>query len=489
MPFYRPKSFLKLVLIGFALVMLPLIVAIIVATIRVERIAEQSQRTVSRAVQVLQGSRTLAEQATAMERYIKQFQVLGDESLFHAYVETHDKFQQVAHNLVAIIRDEAQEQQLAALTTKEQSLFETVQTHLRQPDQLTALTPEFTTLKELARAIRTENDKLTDHDTEVMREEVATVQHLFIWQAVGLICGAVVFSAIFVGLIARPIHQIDHAIQRLGAGEFATAIQITGPHDLQYLGQRLNWLRGRLRELEDEKRKFLQHVSHELKTPLTALREGTALLEEEVVGHLNEAQREIVDILQDNGTQLQKLIEDLLNFHLAQVRNAALDMQPMSLDRVLDEVLTDQKLAIMSKEIAVHLAVAQVSLLGDREKLRIAIDNLLSNAVKYSPRGGTISISLAQEAGNVVLDVVDTGPGIAAQDKPRVFEAFYQGTAAYEGHVKGSGLGLAIAREYVTAHHGRLDIIDDKSQGAHLRMTLPTSYGKEIVCSTTELGQ
>jgi len=305
------------------------------------------------------------------------------------------------------------------------------------------------------------------------------VQHLLVWQAVALILGAVVFSAIFVRLIARPIHQIDHAIQRLGAGEFATAIHITGPYDLQYLGQRLNWLRGRLRELEDEKRKFLQHVSHELKTPLTALREGTALLEEEVVGRLSDAQREIVDILEENGTQLQKLIEDLLNFQLAQARHALLDMQPVSLDRVLDEVLTDQKLAMMAKEIEVNRVAAQVSLLGDRDKLRIAIDNLLSNAVKYSPCGGTISVSLTQDASHVILDVVDTGPGIAAQERPRVFEAFYQGKAAYEGHVKGSGLGLAIAREYVIEHHGQLEIIDDVSQGAHFRMTLPTSNGKE----------
>ena len=485
MPFYRPKSFVKLVLSGFVLGMLPLVVAIIDATIRVDRLAEKSQRTISRAVQVLQGSRTLAEQATAMERYVKQFQVLGDESLFHAYVETHDKFQQVTHNLAAIIRDAAQEQQLVTLITREQALFETVQAHLRHPDQFTALTPEFTRLKELARAIMAENDKITDRDTEVMRDEVATVRRLLMWQVLGLILGAVVFSAIFVRLIARPIHQIDHAIQRLGAGEFATAIQITGPHDLEYLGQRLNWLRGRLRELEDEKRKFLQHVSHDLKTPLTAVREGTALLEEEVVGQLNDAQREIVEILQQNGIQLQKLIEDLLNFHLAQARNAALDMQPVFLDRVLDEVLTDQKLALMGKEIAVHLTATPVSLRGDREKLRLAIDNLLSNAVKYSPRGGTINVCLAHDAGNVVLDVVDTGPGIAAEDKPRVFEAFYQGAAAYEGHVKGSGLGLAIAREYVTAHHGRLEIIDDRPQGAHVRMTLPTSNGKEIACSTT----
>jgi len=481
MPFYRPKSFLKLVLSGFVLGMLPLIVAIIDATVRVDRLAERSQRTIARAVQVLQGSRTLAEQATAMERYVKQFQVLGDESLWQAYVETHDKFQQVAHNLAAIIRDAGHEQQLASLTAQERTLFEAVQAHLRQPDQLTALTPEFTTLKELALAILAENDKITTQDTEMMREEAATVQRLFLWQAVALVLGAVVFSAIFVGLIARPIRQIDHAIQRLGAGEFTTAIQITGPHDLQYLGQRLNWLRGRLYELEDEKRTFLQHVSHELKTPLTALREGTALLEEEVVGQLNNAQREIVDILQQNGTQLQKLIEDLLNFHLAQARHATLDVQPVALEGVLDEVLTDHKLAMMAKEIDVSLAAAPVSLLGDREKLRIAIDNLLSNAVKYSARGGTIKVALTQDTDSVVLDVVDSGPGIAAQDKPRVFEAFYQGMAAYEGHVKGSGLGLAIAREYVTAHQGRLEIVDDVSQGAHFRMTLPTGNGKETV--------
>src|SRR5919204_296426 len=372
MPFYRPKSFLKLVLIGFALGMLPLLVAIIDATIRVDRLADQSQRTISRAVWVLQGSRTLAEQATAMERYVKQFQVLA------------------------------------------------------------------------------------------------------------LILGAMVFSAIFVGLIARPIHQIDSAIQRLGAGEFATAIQITGPHDLEYLGQRLNWLRGRLRELEDEKRKFLQHVSHELKTPLTALREGTALLEEGVVGELNEAQHEIVEILEQNGTQLQKLIEDLLNFHLAEARLAALDLQPLQLDRMLEDVLNDHKLAMRAKDIEVQLLAAPVVVRGDREKLRTAIDNLVSNAVKYSPRGGTIRAALTHEAGDVIVDISDTGPGIADEDKPRVFEAFYQGAAAYEGHVKGSGLGLAIAREYVAAHHGQLEIVDDVSQGAHFRLTLPTSNNKEM---------
>jgi len=188
---------------------------------------------------------------------------------------------------------------------------------------------------------------------------------------------------------------------------------------------------------------------------------------------------EIVDILEQNGMQLQKLIEDLLNFHLAEARLAALDLQPLQLDRMLEDVLNDHKLAMRAKDIEVQLVAAPMVVRGDREKLRIAIDNLVSNAVKYSMRGGTIRAALTHEAGDVILDISDTGPGIADEDKPRVFEAFYQGAAAYEGHVKGSGLGLAIAREYVAAHHGQLEIVDDVSQGAHFRLTLPTSNSKE----------
>lgn len=481
MPFYRPRSFLQLVLSGFALVMLPLIVAVIIATIRVDRLADQSQRTVSRTVQVLQISRTLAEQATAMERYLRQFQALGGESLFQAYTETHDKFQQGSHNLSTIIRDAVQEQQLLALRRKEQGIFEAVQTHLRHPELLSTLTPEFTLLKEMVRTMLVDNDKITDMDTEAMREEATKVQQILGWQALAFILGAVGFSGLFIGLIARPIRQIDQAIQRLGAGEFTTGITITGPRDLQYLGERLNWLRSRLCELEDEKRKFLQHVSHELKTPLTALREGTALLEEGVVGSLNEAQHEIVDILEQNGVQLQKLIEDLLNFHLLQARTTSLRRQRVPLGQLLDEVLNDHKLAMMAKALTVERAITPVALWVDKEKLRIAIDNLLSNAVKYSPQEGTIYVSLSHDTTRVFLDVIDRGPGIPVQDQTRIFEAFYQGKTTYEGHIKGSGLGLAIAREYVTLHQGQLEIVADGGQGAHFRMTLPLRTAKELV--------
>jgi two-component system, NtrC family, sensor histidine kinase GlrK len=110
---------------------------------------------------------------------------------------------------------------------------------------------------------------------------------------------------------------------------------------------------------------------------------------------------------------------------------------------------------------------------GDDAKLRAVIDNLMSNALKYSPDGGKIRIILQRHNGCAVLDVMDSGPGIALTERDRVFEAFYQGQQRQGGHIEGSGLGLSIAREYLMAHQGTIELIDDVSQGAHFRVTLP----------------
>ena len=122
----------------------------------------------------------------------------------------------------------------------------------------------------------------------------------------------------FTILIARPIRQIDAAIRRLGQADFSVPVQVGGPEDLQQLGERLDWMRQRLADLEQQKNRFLRQMSHELKTPLTALREGAELLSEEVVGKLTPEQREIAEILRHNSIELQKLIEDLLSYGASQ---------------------------------------------------------------------------------------------------------------------------------------------------------------------------
>jgi two-component system sensor histidine kinase GlrK len=102
------------------------------------------------------------------------------------------------------------------------------------------------------------------------------------------------------------------------------------------------------------------------------------------------------------------------------------------------------------------------------------IDNLFSNAVKYSLDGGTIQVSLQCQDDCAVLDVVDAGPGLGDTDKDKIFEAFYQGDSPSGGYaMKGNGLGLAIVREYLSAHEGTIELVDDLPSGAHFRVTLP----------------
>ena len=110
---------------------------------------------------------------------------------------------------------------------------------------------------------------------------------------------------------------------------------------------------------------------------------------------------------------------------------------------------------------------------ADKEKLRTVAANLVSNAIKYSPDGGIISLALHPEGDKVVLDVEDAGPGIPPEDRDRIFDWFYQGEHVHRGRVSGSGLGLAIAREFVLAHGGRIEVVDDLAAGAHFRVTLP----------------
>jgi two-component system sensor histidine kinase GlrK len=101
------------------------------------------------------------------------------------------------------------------------------------------------------------------------------------------------------------------------------------------------------------------------------------------------------------------------------------------------------------------------------------MDNLLSNAVKFTPRGGTISIAARSERSQLVLEVMDSGPGIPAEERTRIFEAFYQGKAPQGGHVKGTGIGLSVVTEFVNAHGGSIQILESKAGGAHFRVRLP----------------
>lgn len=488
---YYPRSFFKLLLLALAVVALPLILAFVNAALYVERLADQSQTLVVQAAQAARGSRLLMEQVTTLERAVRQYLILGDAAILENYENLRQRFRSNAGELSLLPLDEAQLHELNRTIDREQALFEMLRKLPRggavAPAQRDALVEGYLELSGLARSVLEVSNALIDREVEQLRATADRAQRILWWQLFATVPVGILLAVIATILIARPIRQLDHAIRSLGSGELTGGagdlggrIRVGGPADLVYLGDRLEWLRGRLLELEEQKQRFLRHVSHELKTPLTSLREGAELLADGTAGELTPAQREIVAILRRQSAELQRLIGDLLDYQRARDELARLDMAPMDFADVVRHAAADQHLAAAARNVCIDLDLQSAPLRADADKLRVVVDNLLSNAVKYSPDDGVVKVVLRHEGEDRVLDVRDRGPGIAVAERERVFDWFFQGRRSHHGRVQGSGLGLAITRDLVLAHGGRIDVVDhaesgDEGGGAHFRVRLPFS--------------
>jgi two-component system sensor histidine kinase GlrK len=475
---YHPKSISRLIMTGFLLVSLPLIVGLVIATVSVDRLMSQSQNTLLQSVLVTQGGQMLVEAITAMERNARQYQVLGDKVLFDVYEENHAKFIDTVRSLEALDLAKNQRSLLQDLLLGEDEVHTALSSYSHDTPETTSALSRFTDLGKTARKILADNQNLINVGVEQIQNNAEKVQQTLVLQAIALVPAALFLTIFFTMLIARPINQVDQAIHRLGDGEFTEPAVVTGPRDLVRLGERLNWLRQRLLDLEQEKTKFLQRISHELKTPLTVIREGAELMNEQVVGDLNDQQQEIAGILRDNSLQLQKLIEDLLNFSIIRSRSSSLFRKRLDLKNLIEGVLDTHKVAMLSRKLELRAYLQPVKLSGDKEKLRILVDNLVSNAIKYSPDGSPLWVLLYTRDMTANIEVADVGPGIPPAERERVFEAFYQGAPAVKGHVRGTGLGLSISREYAQAHGGNIVVLNSgKTGGARFQVVLPLDQG------------
>ena len=272
----------------------------------------------------------------------------------------------------------------------------------------------------------------------------------------------------------RLFGSFERAVAQLGGGRLDEPIALEGPTDVRAMGERLDWLRRRLADLESERSRFLRSVSHELKTPLASLREGAQLLSDGVTGALTPQQRTVTQIMGGSVLRLQGLIDDMLKLQRTVYEAERIRPEAVDLVALVREVLTAQLLSARPRGVRFGGTLMPVTVHGGAEQLRLAIGNLASNAVKYSPDGGEVTVSVTQVEGRALVDVRDEGPGIPPAERERIFEAFFR--AKQSGAVEGSGLGLAIAMECVAAHRGTIELLDSP-KGAWFRLTVPVDWG------------
>jgi two-component system, NtrC family, sensor histidine kinase GlrK len=469
-----PKSFLKLLLIGFALAMLPLLVAFANANLYFGKLSKQSLFNMSQAVETTRASRILIEELAVMERSARQYFVLHDKLLLTNYLHAHERFNKAINDFSQLPMAKPLTPDLSKFSKQEISLF----TSISQAPALAAfnqnMVDSFASLSSQANKIINENNNLIDKESANFKAKVSHTQQVLFWQTLTLIPLAILIAGLITWMIARPIRRMDAAIHQLGQGNYEHDIKISGPGDLRQLGFRLNWLRTELKDLHQQKQRFLQQASHELKTPLTAIREASELLNDGVVGKLNQQQNEVIAILRDNSLRLQKMIENLLSYTEIQFNSLQLNVSKITLKDSIKEVTQAYALTIATKNISLNVNIDDITLQADNQKLRTVLDNLVSNAVKFTPNMGEIHIHATQSKSMITIEIIDTGPGIGETNQHRLFDPFYRGEQSHNGLIAGSGLGLFIAKEAVNALKGEIILVPTHI-GAHFKLQLPNS--------------
>ena len=467
-----PRSFLGLLLAGFTLVALPLVGALAYSAWHTEQLAEQSRNAVYSAAQAARASRSLVNRIGSIERLAQQVAVAQDPGLAADYARVHQSFKQVSGELMSLPLAGDQIAALKKTVAQEQTLYDLLTEVPRRKIDSGSITRIVGELAENAYEVLSISYLVADREVVRLRANAEVVQHRVILLVIFSTAVVLTIALALTRYIARPIAELDASIRQLGDAEFSRTITVRGPDDLQTLGQRLDWLRRRLEEHEAEKNRFLRHLSHELKTPLTALREGAELLNDEVGGPLAPPQRQVVLIMRDNSVKLQRLIEELLDYQRALHAASSLVLRTLALDAVIRDVTRSHELSMQAKRQSMSLELERLSIEADAEKLRTIVDNVLGNAVKFTPPGGSISVTSRADEHDAVIDVVDSGPGVPPEERDAIFQSFFRGRAPGAGRVEGTGLGLAIAREFAEAHGGGISVITS-ANGGHFRIVLP----------------
>ncbi len=322
-----------------------------------------------------------------------------------------------------------------------------------------------------------------------------------------LLAAALIGSILLARRLVRPIKKMQVAAARIGSGDYDERVELDRRDELGALADELNRmaaslqesysglehkveertreLQSTLEELAEKSRElevaskhksdFLANMSHELRTPLNAIVGFSQVLREKLFGEVNEKQEEYLDDILSSANHLLSLINDILDLSKVEAGQVELEVASFSLREALERgvVMVRERAAENGVELGLESDPRVDLIEGDERRIRQVIFNLLSNAVKFTPEGGRVGISTAQVDGEVRVAVRDTGPGIAPEDRERIFEEFQQARVGSEDRPEGTGLGLALSKRLVELHGGRIWVESELGAGSTFVFTLP----------------
>jgi signal transduction histidine kinase len=278
-------------------------------------------------------------------------------------------------------------------------------------------------------------------------------------------------AAFAVVRVARPLHRLRTATQAVAAREFSEPLDVTGPSEIRDLTGAFNRMAARLGEIDRMKDEFFTGVSHDLRTPLAAIRWSADLLHTGALGSLTAKQMRLTETIQSSSRRLLGLVGQIVELGRLRAGRLQLDLRPTDVRGAIQQALDEVRLLADLGDLRLDLDVPEdlPRVAADDERVQQIVVNLLANAVRFTPPGGGVTVSARAESSEVAVQVTDTGVGIPADLVAKIFDPYEQ---AHHGR-GGSGVGLTVVRGLVEAHGGRVWVEAEEGRGSRFTFTLP----------------
>jgi signal transduction histidine kinase len=272
--------------------------------------------------------------------------------------------------------------------------------------------------------------------------------------------------------MTQPLRDMAAAAQRLEQGDYTTRVHVRSMDEVGQLAAAFNRMSAELEDLERSRRDLVANVSHELKTPIAAIRAHL----ENLADGVEAADPETLQVMLAQTERLTRLVDQLLDLSRLESGEVPFQQEVVGIAPLVERVISEITIGRAISDIRLEAEVGEGLVAeADPERIHQVLFNLVDNAVRFTPPGGEIRVTARRTDGRVEISVADTGVGIAAEHLPRVFERFYRVDASRSRDDGGTGIGLAIARSIVEGHGGRIVARSDPGRGSTFTFDLPAA--------------
>ena len=469
------------IFLGFSLVIVVLAAVGVLGLRAVGRLVSVNREIASETLPALRLASSVRDTLLTMARLEARLIVLRDRRYADLWRESAAHARADLARLADLVHDRPEAARLAGARAAFDSYHATVLAeHGRLLARRGGVTPaaDESLARHLGEQVETELEALQQvtharvlrAQAEVARLERRTWNGVIVALATALVL-ALLATAVIALRITRSLRRLSAATAALAAGSFREPIRVGGRDEVGVLAHSFNAMADRLRQHDELKEEFFATLSHELRSPITSVREAAHLLADGIPGPLTSKQTRLVDIVRRSTDRLLRLVNQILDASRLRAGVLPLERVPLDLDWLVDRAM--EELRPQADEARVTLARERVgtrfTVLGDEDRLVQVVVNLLANAVRFTPVGGRVTVRLVDAGSECEIQVEDTGVGIPNAELPHIFESYRQ---AHPGK-GGTGLGLAIVRGLVLAHGGRVTVESQEGKGSRFTVLLP----------------